>query len=114
MPPNKIIEMANSGRLILPKNLTPLTRDLVKRILVAEPEVRPDIRDIMLHKFFEGVDWVAVERRLMDPPYVPVVDEELNNIHSQKIGPPDISSSNAAEIQSDEGIIPEPYVTDKT
>ena len=41
-----IIEMANAGRIILPKNLNPTTRDLVKRILVADPEVRLEIKDI--------------------------------------------------------------------
>lgn len=47
MPPSQIVEMANSGRIILPKNLNSVTRDLVKRILVADPEVRLEIRDIM-------------------------------------------------------------------
>ena len=55
----------------MPKNLTPVARDLVKRILVPDQGVRPDIRDIMKHKFFEGVDWSAVESKMMDPPYVP-------------------------------------------
>ena len=49
--------------MILPKNLSPLARDLVKRILVPDPSVRLDTRDIMKHKFFEGVDWSAVECR---------------------------------------------------
>ena len=71
MSPNKIVEMANSGRLILPKNLTPVARDLVKRILVPDPEVRLEIRDIMKHRFFDGVDWGAVEMRSLEPPYVP-------------------------------------------
>lgn len=57
MPPHKIIEMVQTGRIILPKNLTPLTRDLVRKILVADPNVRLEIKDIMQHKFFEGVDW---------------------------------------------------------
>ena len=47
MPPQQIIEMVNTGRIILPKNLTPVTRDLVKKILVADPNVRLDIRSIM-------------------------------------------------------------------
>ena len=47
MPPNQIIELANSGKIILPKNFNAVTRDLVKKILVADPEVRLDIRDIM-------------------------------------------------------------------
>ena len=55
-----IIEMVNSGRIILPKNLTPVTRDIVRKILVADPNVRLEIKDIMQHKFFEGVDWQRV------------------------------------------------------
>ena len=60
MPPQMIIEMVNSGRIILPKNLTPVTRDIVRKILVADPNVRLEIKDIMQHKFFEGVDWQRV------------------------------------------------------
>lgn len=57
MHPQQIVEMANSGRLILPKNLTSVTRDLVRKILVADPELRLDIKDIMQHRFFADVDW---------------------------------------------------------
>ena len=57
MPPSQIVEMANANRLILPKNLNPLTRDLVKRILVPDPEVRLEIKDIMQHRFFADIDW---------------------------------------------------------
>ena len=71
--------MANAGRLILPKNLTPVARDIVKRILVPDPEVRMEIRDIMKHKFFEGVDWNTVERRTLEPPYVPP-EFDLHNL----------------------------------
>ena len=77
MPANLIVEMANSGRIILPKNLTPLTRDLVRRILVADAEVRLEIRDIMQHRFFAGINWEVVERRGMAPPYVPKADIQL-------------------------------------
>ena len=57
--------------MILPKNLTPLTRDLVRRILVPDPEVRLEIKDIMQHKFFEGVNWQRVAKKETVPPYVP-------------------------------------------
>lgn len=109
MPPNQIVEMANSGRLILPKNLTPVTRDLVKRILVPDPELRMDIPDIMKHKFFTGVDWAAVERRFMDPPYVPPQDENHNLIEQFKIPgaykPP--GTANPNDMASDEGTLTE-------
>ena len=71
MPPQQIIETVNSGRMVLPKNLTPLTRDVVRKILVADPNVRLEIRDIMRHQFFEGVDWRAVAGKQARPPYVP-------------------------------------------
>jgi serine/threonine protein kinase len=71
MPPQQIVEMVNSGRIILPKNLTAQTRDLVKKILVADPGMRLEIKGIMQHKFFEGVDWEAVARKQLPPPYVP-------------------------------------------
>lgn len=71
IPADQIIEQANSGRIILPKNLTPVTRDLVKRILVPDLGVRLDSHDIMKHKFFEGVDWNAVECRRLEPPFIP-------------------------------------------
>ncbi len=49
--------MANSGRIILPKNFNSVTRDLVKKILVADPERRLEIKDIMQHRFFANVNW---------------------------------------------------------
>ena len=55
--------MVNTGRIILPKNLNPVTRDIVRKILVADPNVRLEIRDIMQHKFFEGVDWLKVSKK---------------------------------------------------
>ena len=75
MPPQMIIEMVNAGRIVLPKNLTPVTRDIVRKILVPDPNVRLEIKDIMQHKFFEGVDWQRVSQKLSDPPYVPKVTD---------------------------------------
>ena len=46
-PANKIIELANSGKLNLPKNMDGITRDIVKKILVPDPNMRIDIKAIM-------------------------------------------------------------------
>ena len=48
-----------------------MTRDIVRKILVADPNVRLEIKDIMQHKFFEGVDWQQVSKKLSTPPYIP-------------------------------------------
>ena len=55
--PNQIVDLANSGRLNLPKNMDAVTRDIVKRILVPDPNMRIEIKAIMQHKFFVGIDW---------------------------------------------------------
>mmetsp|Transcript_42065 Transcript_42065/g.55423 ORF Transcript_42065/g.55423 Transcript_42065/m.55423 type:complete len:238 (-) Transcript_42065:121-834(-) len=109
MPPNQIVEMANSGRLILPKNLTPLTRDLVKRILVPDPEVRLEIKDIMKHKFFAGLDWSAVERRSLDPPYTPTSFENDNLVLG--VTP---ESATPFDLASDDGTLAEQQTTAAT
>ena len=86
VPPHQIIELANSGRIPLPKNLNPVTRDLVRKILIADPNMRLEIKDIMKHKFFAGVDWESVSAQILDPPYVPsdhsMVDYALSPVNS--------------------------------
>ena len=77
-PANQIIELANSGKLNLPKNMDAITRDIVKKILVPDPNMRIEIKAIMQHKFFAGVDWGMVARRRTEPPYCPRLDEDLN------------------------------------
>ena len=76
MPPHMMIDLVNTGRITLPKNLNPVTRDLIKKILVADPNVRLEIRDIMQHKFFEGVNWKKVALKETRPPYVPNHDDQ--------------------------------------
>ena len=73
--PNQIVDLANSGRLNLPKNMDTVTRDIVKRILVPDPNMRIEIKAIMHHKFFEGVDWDQVANKRHVPPYCPRVDD---------------------------------------
>jgi len=63
--------MVNAGRIVLPKNITPQTRDLIRRILVADPNMRFEIKDIMQHKFFNKIDWSMVGKKRMEPPFVP-------------------------------------------
>lgn len=69
--PHKIMEKINTNQLSLPKNLNNVTRDIVKNILVYEPNSRFDIEDIKNHKFFKGVDWQKVQNKDLQPFYVP-------------------------------------------
>ena len=52
-----------------------VTRDVVKRILVPDPNMRIEIKAIMQHKFFAGIDWAFVANKRGVPPYCPRVDD---------------------------------------
>ncbi len=55
MNPQQIIENIMTDNLVLPKNMSKLAKDLIKNILVVDPNMRPEIADIKQHKFFRGV-----------------------------------------------------------
>lgn len=52
----------------------------MRKILVADPELRIDIRGIMQHRFFAEVNWQQVEAKQVSPPYVPPPDKFLQNL----------------------------------
>ncbi len=45
------------GELKLPKNMSALAKDLVRNILVVDPNMRLEIDGIKQHKFFKGIEW---------------------------------------------------------
>lgn len=47
----------------LPKNFNNLARDLVKNILVMDPNLRFEISDIKMHKFFRNINWEKVQNK---------------------------------------------------
>jgi serine/threonine protein kinase len=60
-----------NGDLNLPKNMSKLAKDLVRNILVVDPNMRFEISDIKQHKFFRGVKWEAIAQRKIRAPYIP-------------------------------------------
>ncbi|KAA0152224.1 hypothetical protein FNF29_04088 [Cafeteria roenbergensis] len=59
-------------------NLTPAAVDILKRLLNKDPRSRlgcltSDASDIKSHPFFAGVDWAALARREIPPPWTPGV-----------------------------------------
>lgn len=69
--PNLIMERCRNGELSLPKNLNPVSRDLIKLLLVADPDQRLEIPMIKMHPFFRGINWTLLSRREVEPPFVP-------------------------------------------
>ena len=52
-----IMEKCRNGELNLPRNLNGNARNLIKQILVEDPEQRLTISQIKQHPFFKGTDW---------------------------------------------------------
>ena len=66
MPPFKFSENAN---------------DLLRRLLIRDPKKRigygdKDAEEIMLHPFFEQIDWEKLAQRNATPPYIPKVKKQ--------------------------------------
>ena len=61
--PKVIMQKIRNEDFNLPKNLNSVTRDIIKNILVLDPNLRFDISDIKSHKFFRGTNWTKVENR---------------------------------------------------
>ena len=56
----------------MPRDSDQLTRDLLQRIFVLDPNLRITIQDIKEHKFFSEIDWAVAEKRQLAPvPYKP-------------------------------------------
>ena len=62
-----------------------MTRDLVRKILIADPNMRLEIKDIMKHKFFAGVNWDSVSDQQLDPPYIPA-DQSISDLLTPRGG----------------------------
>ena len=62
----KMNEKIMVGQVNWPKNMDNVSKDLLKNILIVDPNLRCGIEDIQSHRFFKGVDWrVARERGLL-------------------------------------------------
>ena len=63
-----------------------VTRDIVRKILVPDPNIRLDIKAIMQHKFFADVDWGLVSRGNTEPPYCPPIENLVSPTASNPTG----------------------------
>jgi len=68
-------------QLDFPRGFDEDAMDLVRHLLKADltkrfGNLKDGARDIMLHKFFRGVDWVALAKGQISPPIVPMVSHD--------------------------------------
>jgi hypothetical protein len=75
----KLYERLRSAPLEFPQYVGGEARSLLRGLLVRDPAARlgsrNDSLDIMAHPFFGGIDWRALYRRELPPPFVPQLKE---------------------------------------
>jgi len=72
----KLFERMKEGKLEYPDYIKPVAKDFLQRLLERNPDNRlgggpgggQEVKD---HAFFQGLDWVALEERRIDPPFKP-------------------------------------------
>eukprot|EP00850_Spirogloea_muscicola_P013870 SM000096S24899 [mRNA] locus=s96:388792:390912:+ [translate_table: standard] len=74
--------------LQFPQHMSPVAQDLLKKMLVRDPERRlgastRDCRDIQEHPFFAGVHWDAVLSKQITPPIIPYLkgEDDVSNFN---------------------------------
>ena len=57
--------------MALPKSIDFIVKDLIKKILVCDPNQRIELEEIKAHAYFKDTDWEHMKNRSLVPPYVP-------------------------------------------
>ncbi|XP_051974747.1 protein kinase C theta type-like [Xyrauchen texanus] len=71
-----------------PRWLTRDARDILVKLFVREPERRLGMKgNIRQHAFFKDIDWIALEKRQVEPPFKPTVksDSDCSNFDKEFI-----------------------------
>lgn len=61
--------------------LDPDAVDLMKKLLIRDPEKRIHFDEIQKHKFFEPIDWEKLLRKEIEPEFVPSYEEVMQNVN---------------------------------
>ena len=60
-------------------------RALLEGLLQKKPKNRFDTKDIFAHAFFSGIDWAALDKGTLPPPFVPSEDD-MHTIAADAVG----------------------------
>lgn len=63
-----------SAKLQIPKTVSDDAKDLLEKLLIRDPETRmTDPKQIKQHAWFSDIDWLKLEQKEVQPPYIPPV-----------------------------------------
>ena len=79
--PFGIYEKILSGKIDWPRQIEPVAKDLIKKLLVQDRtkrlgNMKNGADDVKRHRLFKGIDWEEVYQRKLKPPILPNVDHE--------------------------------------
>ena len=91
IPKNSKIELDTFNDPIqFPENISPEAQDIIKKLLIIDPKKRlgygeNGAQKIKEHKYFQGVIWEKYWNKEIQPPFVPVLDDEMDLKYFDKI-----------------------------
>lgn len=79
----KLYEKIMTEKVIIPKSFNPILADFLERLLEKNPEKRLGCgnmgeEEIEKHKWFASIDWNALERKELKPPFKPILKSEMD------------------------------------
>lgn len=79
--PFGIYEKILSGKIDWPRQVEPVAKDLIKKLLVQDRtkrlgNMKNGAEDVKRHRLFKGIDWEEVYQRKLKPPILPNVGHE--------------------------------------
>lgn len=61
--------------------IDPVAVDLLQKLLVRDPAHRIGIDDVRSHEFFADINWLKLEVKDVDAPFIPPSEELMQNVH---------------------------------
>ena len=78
LPDEKITKNVYKQKIKMFNHFSYNAKNLIKKLLEINPKKRIGYEQIIKHEFFKGINWGDIERKEVDPPFIPVIDK--NNI----------------------------------
>jgi serum/glucocorticoid-regulated kinase 2 len=87
----ELFERIKFGSLKFPATLSPAAKNLLEGLFQKNPEKRlgsgpESAKAIKEHPWFAGVNWLAIERKEIKAPFVPVVKSDIDVSNFDPVG----------------------------
>jgi len=79
----KLFDLIKYGKIVFPATFTPSCQDLLNKLFIKDPDQRlgsgkDGSKNVKAHDWFKGVNWDALLKKEIKPPFVPVISGEFD------------------------------------